>query len=126
VILPVANEPFSNNQVHSTDQAMVDVLPHEFTTLPHILGSDLIEYLTTASAGTRSRPDVWDPYVEAAHVVDPGRWYRTSFDAAPERSVTRWLPPDESGLATVAIYSQGSETAVLIRYESPERSNRPR
>jgi hypothetical protein len=124
VILPVANEIFSNKQVHSTDQAMVDVLPHDITTLPHVLGSDLIEYLATASAGTPSRPDVWDPFVEAAHVVDPGRWYRTSFDAAPERSVTRWLPPDESGLATVAIYSQGSETAVLIRHESPERSNR--
>jgi predicted dehydrogenase len=126
VIKPVANEIFSNNQVHSTDQAMVDVLPHDITMLPHVLGSDLIEYLATASAGTRSRPDVWDPFVEAAHVVDPGRWYRTSFDAAPERSVTRWLPPDESGLATVAISLQGSETAVLIRYESPERSNRRR
>ena len=105
---------------------MVDVLPHDITALPHVLGSDLIEYLTTASAGTRSRPDVWDPFVEAAHVIDPGRWYRTSFDAAPERSVTRWLPPNGSGLATVALYSHGPETAVLIRYESPERSDRRR
>ena len=101
---------------------MVDVLPRDITTLPHVLGSDLIEYLATASMGTRSRPDVWDPFMEAAHVIDPGRWYRTSFDATPERSVTRWLPPDESGLATVAIYSQGSETAVSIRHGS--RSDR--
>jgi hypothetical protein len=105
---------------------MVDVLPRDVTTLPHVLGSDLIEYLATASRGTRGRSDVWDPFMEAAHVIGPGLWYRTSFDATPERSVTRWLPPDGSGLATVAVYSQGSETAVLIRYESPERSNRCR
>jgi hypothetical protein len=108
---------------------MVDVLPRDITTLPHVLGSDLIEYLATASLATASaatggRPDVWDPFKEAAHVIDAGLWYRTSFDATPDRSVTRWLPPDGSGLATVAVYSQGSETAVLIRHTSPERSNR--
>ena len=115
-----------NNQVHPTDYAVVDVLPRDITTLPHVLGSDLIEYLATASTEARGRPGVWDAFMEAAHVIDPCLWYRTSFDATPERSVTRWLPPDESGLATVAVYSQGSETAVLIRYESPERSNRRR
>ena len=103
---------------------MVDVLPRDITRLPHVLGRDLIEYLATASMGTRGRPDVWNPFVEAAHVIDPGVWYRTSFDATPERSVTRWLPPDGSGLATVAVYSQGHETAVLIRHGSPGRSNR--
>ena len=105
---------------------MVDVLPRDITRLPHVLGRDLIEYLATASMGTRGRPDVWNPFVEAAHVIDPGVWYRTSFDATPERSVTRWLPPDGSGLATVAVYSQGSETTVLIRHESSERSNHRR
>jgi hypothetical protein len=115
--------------VHSTDHATVDVLPRDITTLPHVLGSDLIEYLVTASAATASagtwrRPDLWDPFKEAAHVIDAGLWYRTSFDATPDRSVTRWLPPDGSGLATVAVYSQGPETAVLIRHESPQRSNR--
>jgi hypothetical protein len=116
--------PGVNDQVHSTDHAVVDVLPRDITTLPHVLGSDLIEYLATASAGTWGRPGLWDPFKEAAHVIDAGLWYRTSFDATPDRSVTRWLPPDGSGLATVAVYSQGSETAVLIRHESPERSNR--
>jgi len=108
---------------------MVDVLPRDITPLPHVLGCDVIEYLATASVATASaatwgRPDIWDPFKEAAHVIDADLWYRTSFDATPDRSVTRWLPPDGSGLATVAVYSQGSETAVLIRHESPERSNR--
>ena len=49
-------------------------------------------------------------------MIDPSQWYTTSFDATPERSVTRWLPPDGSGLATVAVYSQAAETTVLIRY----------
>ena len=67
---------------------MVDVLPRDITTLPHVLGTDLIEYLATASlatasAGTWGRPDVWDPFKEAAHVIDAGLWYRTSFDATP-------------------------------------------
>jgi hypothetical protein len=106
-----------NNQVHLTDHAMVDVLPRDITALPHVL-------VATASAGTWGRPDIWDPFKEAAHVIDADLWYRTAFDATPDRSVTRWLPPDGSGLATVAVYSQGSETAVLIRHESPERSNR--
>jgi hypothetical protein len=105
---------------------MVNVLPRDITTLPPVLGSDLIEYMETASRGNRGRSDVWDPFMEAAHVIGPDLWYRTSFDATPGRSVTRWLPPDGSGLATVAVYTQGSETAVLISYESPERSNRRR
>jgi hypothetical protein len=115
-----------NNQVHATDHAMVDVLPRDITTLPHVLGSDLIGYLTSASAEAPGRPGVWDAFIEAAQVIDPRLWYRTSFDATPERSVTRWLPPDGSGLPAVAVYSHGAETAVLIRYESPERSNRSR
>src|SRR3954454_21649764 len=86
-----------NNQVRSTDHAMVDVLPRDITTLPHVLGSDLIEYLATASAGTPGRRDLWDPFTEAAEVIDPGLWYTTSFEATPEWSVMRWLPPDGSG-----------------------------
>ena len=112
--------------MHATDHAVVDVLPSDITTLPHVLGSDLIEYLTSASTEARGRPGVWDAFIEAAHVIEPCLWYRTSFDATPERSVTRWLPPEGSGLAAVAVYSHGTETAVLIRYESPERSNRSR
>jgi hypothetical protein len=96
----------------------VDVLPRDITTLPHVLGSDLIEYLTTTSAGTFGEHDSWDPLAEAADVIDPSRWYTTSFEATPERSTTRWLPPYGSGLPTVAVCSQASETTVLIRYDS--------
>ena len=105
-----------NKRVHSADHVMVDVLPRDITTLPHVLGSDLIEYLTTASVGAPGRPHDWDAFAEAADVVNPDEWYTTSFDATPDRSITRWLPPVGSGLATVAVYSQASETTVLIRY----------
>ena len=94
----------------------MDVLPRDITTLPHVLGSDLIEYLVTASAGSAGKREDWDPFAEAADVIDPSQWYTTSFDAAPGRSVTRWLPPDGSGLATVAVYSQAGATTVLIWY----------
>ena len=77
---------------------------------------DLIEYFVTASAGSAGEREDWDPFAEAAAVIDPSQWYTTSFDAAPDRSVTRWLPPDGSGLATVAVYSQAGATTVLIRY----------
>ena len=102
--------------MHSADHVIVDVLPRDITTLPHVLGSDLIEYLTTASVGAPGRPHDWDAFAEAADVVNPDEWYTTSFDATPGRSITRWLPSEKSGLATVAVYSQASETAVLIRY----------
>ena len=105
-----------NKRVHWTDEARVDVLPRDITTLPHVLGNDLIEYFVTASAGSAGEREDWDPFAEAAAVIDPSQWYTTSFDAAPDRSVTRWLPPDGSGLATVAVYSQAGATTVLIRY----------
>jgi hypothetical protein len=95
----------------------VDVLPRDITTLPHVLGSDLIEYLMM-TGGTSGGLDDWDPFAEAAQVVDPNLWYTTSFDATPRQSVTRWLPPRGSGLATVAVCSQASETTVLISYAS--------
>jgi hypothetical protein len=94
----------------------VDVLPRDITVLPHVRGSDLIDYLrATSAAGT---PGGWDPFAEAADVIDPSRSYTTSFDATPEQSLTRWLPPSGSGLPTVAVCSRGSETTVVITYDS--------
>ena len=101
----------------------MDVLPRDITVLPQVLGSDLIEYLTTTGAGTSGRPDDWDPFAEAADVIDPRLWYTTSFDATPEQSITRWLPPNGSGSPTVIVCSQASETTVLIRYDSRGPSN---
>jgi hypothetical protein len=113
-----------NERARSFERVMMNFEPYDVATPPCVLGSDLIEYLALASMGTPGRPDLWDPFTEAAHVIDPHLWYTTSFDATPERSVTRWVPPDGSGLATVAVYTQGSETAVLIRHGAPGRSNR--
>ena len=96
----------------------MDVLPRDITVLPHVLGSDLIEYLTATSAATVGTPGDWDPFAEAAEVIDPYLWYVTSLDATPERSITRWLPPSGSGLPTVLVCSQASDTSVLIRYDS--------
>lgn len=96
----------------------MDVLPRDIITLPHVLGSDLIDYLTTAYPGSSGGPDDWDPFAEAAEEIEPSLWYTTSFDATPEQSVTRWIPPAGSGLATVAVCSQAAETVVLIRYDS--------
>ena len=101
----------------------MDVLPRDIIVLPHVLGSDLIEYLTTTGAGTSGRPDDWDPFAEAADVIDPSCSYTTSFDANPEQSITRWLPPSGSGLPTVSVCSRASETTVLIRYDSRGSSN---
>jgi len=70
------------------------------------------EHVRTASTLLPSYSRV----VHQEPVIDPSQWYTTSFDAAPDRSVTRWLPPDGSGLATVAVYSQAGATTVLIRY----------
>jgi hypothetical protein len=110
--------------VHWTDESIVDVLPRDITTLPRVLGSDLSEYLVTASTGSSGKREGWDPFTEAADVIDPSQWYTTSFDATPHRSVTRWLPPDGSGLAMIAVYSQAAETTVLIRYTHGAPSTR--
>ena len=112
-----------NKHTPSADQDTVDVLPRDITVLPHVLGSDLIDYLTATSAATARTPGDWDPFAEAADVIDPRRWYVTSFDATPERSITRWLPPSGSGLPTVLVCSQASDTTVLIRYDSRGPSN---
>ena len=105
-----------NERVRSAEHVKVDVLPRDITTLPHVLGSDLIEYLTAASTEAAGKPHDWDAFAEAAGVIDPDEWYTTSFDATPGQSITRWFPSDRSGLATVAVYSQASESTVLIRY----------
>ena len=100
-----------------TDHACVDVLPCDVITLPRVLGSDLIEYLTsTAAAAPRHGPGTWDPFTEAAEVVDPEVWYTTMFDATPRQSLTRWLPPPESGLPGVSVHSLPSGPTVLITY----------
>jgi hypothetical protein len=96
---------------------MVDVLPCDITVLPHVLGSDLIDYLTTTSPRSSGSSGDWDPFAEAAEEIEPSVWYTTSFDATPEHSVTRWIPPDGSGLATVAVCSQARGTTVLISYD---------
>jgi len=93
----------------------VDVLPCDITTRPNVLGSDLIEYLAS-SADDACAPGGWDPFAEAADKVIPGVVYTTSFDATPEQSVTRWLPPAGSGLATVTVLSQASGPTVMITY----------
>ena len=102
---------------------MVDVLPCDITTLPHILGSDLIEYLTACAENVQGTAE-WDPFTEAARIVDPSTWYTMSLDARPGCSTTRWLPPPGSGLATVIALSQAAETTVLIRHDSRSRSPR--
>lgn len=107
-----------NKHTPAADQDTVDVLPRDITVLPHVRGSDLIEYLVATAAGPSGGPDGWDPFAEAADVIDPSRSYTTSFDANPEQSITRWLSPSGSGLPTVAVCSRGSETTVLIRYDS--------
>lgn len=107
-----------NKHTLSVDQDTVDALPHDITVLPHVLGSDLIDYLTTTSAAAAGAPDGWDPFAEAADVIDPRLWYVRSLDITPERSITRWLPPSGSGLPTVLVCAQASDTTVLIRYDS--------
>jgi hypothetical protein len=95
----------------------VDVLPSDVITLPRVLGSDLIDYLTsTAAAVPPCGPGTWDPFAEAAEVVDPEVWYTTRFDATPWQSVTRWLPPPGSGLPSVSVYSVPSGHTVLITH----------
>ncbi len=106
----------------STDLACVDVLPCDITALPRVLGGDLIEYLATTAAATPHDPDGWDPFAHAARAIDAGVWYSTSLDATPEQSVTRWLPPEGSGLATVAVCAQASGPTVMITYDGRSSS----
>ena len=102
----------------------MEVLPGDITTLPHVLGRDLVEYLTTSAGGMSDEPDGWDPFAEAAQMIDPDAWYTTSFDATPSYSVTRWAPPDGSRLATISVCSQAAGTTVAITYRHLPRSHR--
>jgi len=103
----------------------VDVLPCDITTLPHVLGSDLVEHLAAYAEGPDGSGG-WDPFAEAARLVDADTWYTTSLDARPDCSTTRWIPPAGVGLATVIVVSQGAETTVLIRHDSGSRPPRGR
>jgi hypothetical protein len=104
----------------------VEVLPRDITTLPQVLGSHLAEYLATAAGGVPDEGDGWDPFAEAAQLVDPAAWYTTSFDATPTYSTTRWVPPEGSGAATVSVCSQASGTTVVITYGRVRPSSRRR
>jgi hypothetical protein len=104
----------------------VEVLPRDITTLPHVLGCDLVEHLAAAAGGSSGEGDAWDPFAEAAQLIDRAAWYMTSFDATPTYSVTRWVPPEGSGLATVSVCSQPVGTTVVITYGRLRPSHRRR
>jgi hypothetical protein len=103
----------------------MEVLPRDITMPPHVLGCDLVEYLAAAACKFPGEGDGWDPFAEAARLVDPDAWYTTSFDATPTYSVTRWIPREGSGLATVSICAQAAGATVVISYgrlrSSPRR-----
>ena len=104
----------------------MDVLPRDITTLPHVLGCDLVEHLTTASGDSPGEDDEFDPFAEAVQLIDPSAWYTTSFDATPTYSVTRWVPPEGSGLATISVCAQAAGTTVVITYGRLRPSHRRR
>lgn len=103
----------------------MDFQPRDVITPPRVPGIDLIDYLLTHAELSRGPAEAFQ-WTSAAEVVNPSVHYTASLDAKPDRSVTRWMPPEESGLATVGIFSQGSETAVLIRhcYSGPASRSR--
>jgi hypothetical protein len=90
---------------------VVDIEPCDISAPPRVSGSDLIDYLM-------SRADLSDPFRwgRSAEVIDPARTYTMSLQADPNGSVTRWTPPEGSGLPTVLLLSQASETTLLIRH----------
>ena len=93
---------------------MMDFEPYDVTTPLCVLGSDLIDYMTTlAELCGESDAIQWTRSVQ---VIDPTQSYTTSLEATPDRSVLRWIPPTGSGLATVIFLAQAAETTVLIRY----------
>ena len=93
---------------------MMDFEPSDIAALPCVLGSDLIDYITTL-VELCGDSDAFR-WTRSAQVIDPTQSYTTSLEATPVRSVTRWIPPAGSGLATLIILSQTAETTVLIRY----------
>ena len=106
--------------MHSIPYPGVDVTPSDLTAQPHVFGGDLIEYLTGASV---DGPGTWDPRAEAAWMIDPARWYTVSFEATPHSSVVRWVPPEGSGLATVACLVIGYPLAYAISLTSGRIQN---
>jgi hypothetical protein len=93
---------------------MMNFEPYDVATPPCVLGSDLIDYMTTlAELCGESDAIQW---TRSAQVIDPTQSYTTSLEATPDRSIIRWIPPAGSGLATVIFLSQAAETTVLIQY----------
>ena len=103
----------------------MDFHPRDVITPPRILGSDLIEYLIS-HAEVAEDPGEAFQWTRAAEVVDPAECYNASLNAKPDRSITRWMPPDQSRLAIVSVFSQGPETVVLIRHGCRGPANRSR
>ena len=101
----------------------MDFQPRDVTALPLVLGSDLIDHLIMFAALGDNPGDAFG-WTAAADVVDPAQWYTVSLDAKPDSSVTRWSPPEGSGLASVIVFSQAAETAVLIRHSYSGPSSR--
>ena len=109
-----------NKRVPSADQATVDVLPRDITVLPHVLGSDLIDYLTATSAATAGTPDDWDPFAEAADVIDPRSWYVTSFDANARAVHHPVASPERIGVA------DGPRLFAGVRHDRADQVRLPR
>jgi hypothetical protein len=103
-----------NERARSFERVMMNFEPYDVATSPCVLGSDLIDYMTTL-AELCGEFDAFQ-WTRSAQVIDPTQLYTTSLEATPDRSVIRWIPPAGSGLATVIFLSQAAETTVVIRY----------
>ena len=79
----------------------MDFEPRDIVNPPCVLGSDLIDYMIMV-AGLSDESDA-SQWKQSAEVIDPMQPYTTSLEAAPDWSVTRWIPPIGSGQATVII-----------------------
>jgi hypothetical protein len=103
-----------NACVRSFEHVVVNFEPDDVAIPPCVLGSDLIDYVTTfAELHGESDAIQW---TRSAEVIDPTQSYTTSLEATPDRSAISWIPPAGSGLATVIFLTQAAETTVLIRY----------
>ena len=93
---------------------MMNFEPYDVATPPCVLGSDLIDYMTTLAELCGESDGI--QWTRSAQVVDPTQSYTTSLEATPDRSMIRWIPRAGSGLATVIFLSHAAEMTVLIRY----------
>jgi hypothetical protein len=107
--------------VRSFEHVTMNFEPYDVATPPCVLGSDLIDYMTTLAELCSESAFQW---TRSAQVIDPTQLYTTSLEATPDRSVIRWIPPAGSGLATVIFLSQAAKTTVLIRYAQDGPSTR--